>query len=170
MSEKSLLVPVDYTGCAMEVVGTAADLAARLGDRALLLYVVKLPDGVPPEALVLDEERSPHAVVELLDDDASAHLKPLVEVMEHAGVPVSVLLRHGNVAENILSVARESKVEMIVMGTHGRSGLGWLLEGSVAESVIRKADCPVTVVRTSSATHHPGKSRIQSLLQAEQDG
>jgi len=62
-------------------------------------------------------------------------------------VSVSRHVRNGVAAEEILRQAVESKADMIVMGTHGRSGLGRLLMGSVAEAVLRNAACPVVTVK-----------------------
>jgi len=61
---------------------------------------------------------------------------------------VETRLRQGDSAEEILSLAAELGCDLIVMGTHGRSGLGRLLMGSVAELVLAEADCPVLVVKS----------------------
>jgi nucleotide-binding universal stress UspA family protein len=61
---------------------------------------------------------------------------------------VETKLVEGSPAKEILKAAREIKPELIVMGTHGRTGLGRLLMGSIAEKVVRKADCPVLTART----------------------
>ena len=66
--------------------------------------------------------------------------------------PVETRLRQGDAAEEILSSAEELGCDLIVMGTHGRSGLGRLLMGSVAESVLRKARCPVLTVKSPLST------------------
>jgi nucleotide-binding universal stress UspA family protein len=62
-----------------------------------------------------------------------------------AGVEYRV--QHGDPAVEILGVAREASCDLIVMGTHGRTGLGRLLMGSVAEQVVRKAACPVLTIK-----------------------
>ena len=64
-----------------------------------------------------------------------------------AKVPIEHRLEEGDPVTVILRVARESKCELIVMGTHGRSGLAHLLMGSVAEQIVRKATCAVLVVK-----------------------
>jgi nucleotide-binding universal stress UspA family protein len=63
-------------------------------------------------------------------------------------LPVEHRLEVGDPVAEILRVAQESKCDLIVMGTHGRTGLAHLLMGSVAEKVVRKAACPVLVVKT----------------------
>jgi nucleotide-binding universal stress UspA family protein len=57
-------------------------------------------------------------------------------------------LQEGDPATEILRIAQECKCDLIVMGTHGRTGVARLLMGSVAEHVVRKAECPVLVVKT----------------------
>jgi universal stress protein A len=63
-------------------------------------------------------------------------------------VNISREVRQGQSAEEIVRLATERKADLIVMGTHGRTGLARLLAGSVAESVLRTAPCPVLAVRT----------------------
>jgi nucleotide-binding universal stress UspA family protein len=63
-------------------------------------------------------------------------------------VPVDYRLEEGEPVSEILAVANQTSADLIVMGTHGRTGLGWLLMGSVAEQVVRQAPCPVLTVRT----------------------
>ena len=63
-------------------------------------------------------------------------------------VPVDHYLAHGDPASEILRLAQDAKADVIVMGTHGRTGLPRLLMGSVAEQVVRKAPCPVVTVKS----------------------
>ena len=74
-----------------------------------------------------------------LHDYADNHLK--------ASVPLEVIIAVGKPAQEILRIARDESVDLIVMGTHGRTGLRHLLLGSVAEEVTRHASCPVFTVR-----------------------
>ena len=74
--------------------------------------------------------------------------------------PVETQLTRGFEAEDILQVAKEAGCDLIVMGTHGRSGLGRVLMGSTAESVVPRADCPVLVVKAS-----PRGARLPCLSQ-----
>jgi len=72
-----------------------------------------------------------------------------LEEYEGGSVPGGVTrqLKEGDTVEEILRVARESNCDLIVMGTHGRTGLGRLVMGSVAEQILRKAPCPVLTVK-----------------------
>lgn len=162
MRKDTILVPVDYTGCAYEVVATAADIAGRLKADVVLLYVVKLPAGLPADTMI-HPYGSAEAVkaIEYLDGDAKEHLEPLTGVFVDAGCGVRIALKHGEIIEAILDTAEQVGASMIIMGTHGRRGLRRLVEGSVAENVMRRAPCPVTTVRTQAPDQHPGLSDAQ---------
>ena len=73
--------------------------------------------------------------------------------------PVETLLRQGLPAEEITLTAQEKGCDLIVMGTHGRSGLGRLLMGSVAEHVLPRANCPVLLVKEKSRESRPAVDR-----------
>lgn len=148
MQNRTMLVPVDYTGHAHEVVATATELASRLQMDVVLLYVVQVPFGLAPDALVASPTGPMAAqVIEMLDDDAREHLSAFVEAFRAAGCGVRLAIRHGSIAQGILHVAEAVDAGMIVMGTHGRRGWTRLVQGSVAEDVLRRAECPVTIVQ-----------------------
>ena len=95
-------------------------------------------------------------------------LEPLRERLqqlrpEDQKVLVEHLLVQGGAAEEILQVAQERKCDLIVMGTHGRTGLGRLLMGSVAEQVVRKASCPVLTVKTPQPSMPSHEEPIAAL-------
>jgi glycine betaine transporter len=66
-----------------------------------------------------------------------------------ASVPISSVLLHGAISSEIVRCAKDEAQDLIVMGTHGRTGLGHVMLGSVAEKVLRMAPCPVLTVRSS---------------------
>jgi len=81
----------------------------------------------------------------------------------HANVRMERRLEQGDATTEILRVAREESADLIVMGTHGRTGLGRLLMGSVAEQVMRRAPCPVLTVKSpvpETAPESPALSAI----------
>jgi nucleotide-binding universal stress UspA family protein len=73
--------------------------------------------------------------------------------------PVEYRITQGDAAAEILRLAEETKCDLIAMGTHGRTGLERLVVGSVAETVMRKAHCPVLTVRSPSSAHAPTADR-----------
>jgi nucleotide-binding universal stress UspA family protein len=81
-------------------------------------------------------------------EDAHTEAKEKLERMatRFEGLPSQIYVRHGQVWVNLAGIVEESKVDLIVVGTHGRTGLGKLLLGSVAEDILRHAPCPVLTV------------------------
>lgn len=142
-----LLVPVDYAGCAWQVVGHAARLAAAFGARVTLLYVVDPPSGVH----LSDSLSSTASVGALLDAEAQDELNALTRAFPPQ-VPVELRVLHGAPAPHIVAEASRGAADLIVMGTHGRTGFSRLLVGSVAEQVMRGASVPVVVIRGGEGT------------------
>ncbi len=145
---RMILHPTDFSkGCETSL-RVARGLARDLGARMVLFHVVpfgvyasEMSVPIDPEAYreALDEERR------LLD---GADLK----------YPVEARMARGDAAEEILHAAADLDADLIVMGTHGRSGLGRLFLGSVTEYVMPRAECPVLAVKTPRGTeaHAPG--------------
>jgi nucleotide-binding universal stress UspA family protein len=108
------------------------------------------------------------AVEGVLIPPPAVDLEPLRERLQQLRprdpkVPVEHRLVQGDAATEMLQVAEETKCDVIVLGTHGRTGLGRLLMGSVAEQVLRKAPCPVVTVKTPlPETSSSGESTPES--------
>lgn len=141
MSEK-ILVPVDLSPISQTVVDWAASLAKARGASLVVLHVQEpAVDGLVGEVyLPVPIEETPElrrCLLALRPGDPS--------------VPVEHRTAIGVAAEKICETARQEHADLIVMGSHGRSGLSRLLVGSVAESVMRHARCPVLVVKDSVA-------------------
>ena len=83
--------------------------------------------------------------------------------------PVETRLARGDAAEAILNAATELDCGLIVMGTHGRTGLSRLLMGSVTEYVVPRADCPVLAVKTHGGAGRPRRNRPRSLSRRPND-
>jgi nucleotide-binding universal stress UspA family protein len=133
---------------ASEPAWAEAQLLARLlGVEIVLLHVV--PPLVFPTGIAGEMAAPPDLYQQLLDDaesDARDRLARLCD-REGAAAKVSARLEHGVVADRILRVAADEEVALLVLGTHGRTGLGRVLLGSVADRVVRLAPCPVVTVR-----------------------
>jgi len=118
-------------------------LAKTLHSVVTLLHVNQTPDLM--EAIVPGEDRA--ADVEKDRAFAQQRLKKCVrETAGHAEVEMRVVVVRGSPAQEILSFSKKGGFDMIVMGTHGRTGLRRVLMGSVAESVVRRAQCPVLTI------------------------
>lgn len=135
---KTILHPTDFSNQADHAFELAWCLARDHGACLVLLHVVPPPvchaeelARRPPDGYC---EQMWHELIRLQPADSSVHVERILE--------------EGDVAEIILRVARETKADMIVMGTHGRTRLARLLMGSVAEQVLRQAACPVLALKT----------------------
>ncbi len=146
MDVRSILVPTDFSECARRAVPAAAELARLLGARVLCLHVVEpimQPIGWTPVAEAMP---SPE-FGERLEESAARDLPAFSKSEEFAGLEVEDLMAHGEPAAEIVRVAEERGAGLIVISSHGRTGLGRILFGSTAESVVRHARCPVLVVK-----------------------
>ena len=86
-------------------------------------------------------------ISEQLEDSAERQLPKLAECEECAGLDLEEIIVHGDAAAEIVRVAAEREVDLIVISSHGRTGLGRMIFGSTAEAVVRHAGCPVLVVK-----------------------
>lgn len=87
---------------------------------------------------------------EQLEESAERELPKIGECEDCTGLEIEELIVHGDASSEIVRVASERKVDLIVIASHGRTGLGRILFGSTAESVVRHAPCPVLVVKPSA--------------------
>ena len=75
-------------------------------------------------------------------------------------IDIEYHVRTGDISEKILAMAREQGADLLVMGTHGRTGMNWLLSGSIATIVLRKSNCPVLAVRSSKTAYKLDDTRL----------
>src|SRR5918997_3174275 len=146
MEIRSILLPTDFSDCARHAVPFAAQLARLMGARVLCLHVVE--PVAPAVGWTPIAEPLPVADVgEKLEDSAAAELPRFARCEEFEGLDVEDVIARGEAASEIVRVARERDADLIVISSHGRTGLGRILFGSTAESVVRHAQCPVLVVK-----------------------
>ena len=146
MEIRSILLPTDFSECARHAVPVAAQLARLVGARVLCLHVVE--PVVPAVGWTPIAEPLPVADVgEQLEDSAARELPRFAGCEEFEGLDVEDVIARGEAASEIVRVARERDADLIVISSHGRTGLGRILFGSTAESVVRHAQCPVLVVK-----------------------
>src|SRR5262245_51325146 len=140
-----ILVPTDFSANADAAIDYAADLAVTYRAPIVLVHVYANPVMAIPDGFVL------MTAPDLGDLLAQLHggLRRAELRARERGVPeVATRLIEGVAWHEIVEAARGESCDLIVMGSHGRSGLAHLLLGSVAEKVVRKAACPVLTVRT----------------------
>src|ERR1041384_350893 len=146
MNIRSILLPTDFSECGNYALSYAASLARTFGASILCVNVIE--PIVPTVGYSGMTEPLPIAdITEQLEDSAERELPKLAECDECSGIDVEELVVHGEAASEIVRVAKERDVDLIVISSHGRTGLGRILFGSTAESVVRHASCPVLVVK-----------------------
>ena len=139
---RTILIPVDFSEAVPALVHYAMELVRGRGAHVVLLHVVG-----PPVALVDPMQGSlmdPRVLTDLVDR-ARERLEGIAAGL--AGLTVEGKVLVGSPARTIVEEAAATGADVVVVGTHGHSGLKHLLLGSVAEAVVRKAPCPVLVVR-----------------------
>lgn len=143
---RSILLPTDFSGCANYALPYAAAIARATGASLICVHVVE--SVVPAVGYTGLTEPMPLADISgQLEDSAEKELPQLAECDDLAGVKVEEEIVHGDPAAEIVRVASERGVDLIVISSHGRAGLGRILFGSTAEAVVRHASCPVLVVK-----------------------
>ncbi len=148
---KNILVPHDFSPCASCSLELAVELARVHAGQILLLHVSKLPENVPNDALIAPFGAS--LAVPLAEHTNSGALRRLEEIaarLRRDGLTVHTTAATGEVTEAILSAASDQKADVLVLGTHGRTGISHFLLGSVAKSLVRRSPIPVVTVRSSS--------------------
>jgi len=145
MIPKSILVPTDFSPCAEHAVDYACALASKFGSTVFLVNAI---GAAPSEVRVALSDS-------MLQSMIGAHevaLDKLAEPRRAVAAFGAPLVMNGDPRDAILEAAKEVNADLIVMGTHGRSGISRLFMGSVAEEVVRRAPCPVLTVRTKKAS------------------
>jgi nucleotide-binding universal stress UspA family protein len=141
-SPKTILYPTDLSKCSNWALQIASDLASRYSARMIILHVVETIGPANVTFGEIENQLEPQAYRERLLEDLR-RVKPQLPV-DH---PVDYVLAEGDPARVIERIANERHCDLIVMGTHGRRGLGRILMGSVAEHVVRTAECAVLTVK-----------------------
>ncbi len=145
---RRILCPVDLSEASAGALRAAAAVARQHGASLTLLHVDVVPGSAIPEALL----PTPPALATDLSGPADRPLLEWKERAERLGAPrVQALRSVGTPAQEILALARRDAFDLVVMGTHGRTGLGHLLLGSVAEEVVRMAPCPVLTIGSEAS-------------------
>jgi nucleotide-binding universal stress UspA family protein len=136
-----IMVPLDGSSFAEEALPYARGLAEQY--KAMLLLARVEETFEPPPGVFMPAT----AIPEVFQLSAAEYLEQQAARFTLAGLNVQTLVLKGKVSDALLKCAREEKVNLIVMSTHGRTGLSRLLMGSVAERIVHDAPCPVLLIR-----------------------
>jgi nucleotide-binding universal stress UspA family protein len=142
---ESILVPLDGSECAEEILPHVEELVSRLGAELILLRVVdNAPASVTNTPAQLRKED-----VESEQEEAQSYLAAQEQKLREKGIEVRTSLLYGSAVGAIIESAKKENVDLIAMGSHGRSGLGHAFYGSVASGVLHRVDRPLLLVRPS---------------------
>ena len=145
---KKILLPTDFSDNSHVAVAYACALAEQFGGELHVLHVMQdLLTMIPEPGMAFPP---PGDYMLELKASAEAALAKVPDAKWSAGRKVVRIARQGTPFLEIVRYAKEEEMDLIVLGTHGRSGLAHVLMGSVAERVVRKAPCPVLTVRPST--------------------
>ena len=142
-----ILIAVDDSSYSEQAVNYGVLLAKNLDSKITLVHVDEIPISSPYSADPLLNE-SPAMIPELMHIQEEASKLLFKKIKEQHGdvVEMSAVTKIGRAQDEILSVADDCKADMIILGTHGRTGFDHFISGSVSESVARKAKCPVLII------------------------
>jgi nucleotide-binding universal stress UspA family protein len=140
---RSILAAVDFSENSDQALGTAIDLAKQTGAELHVVHALDLPIPIfNPYAISI-----PDALLTQAREEATRRLRETVEKVSKAGVKSKSHLTEVPAAPAIARLAEELGSDLVVMGTHGHTGLKHVLLGSVAERTLRLAPCSVLVVK-----------------------
>jgi universal stress protein A len=152
---KKILVPIDFSDCSKTALQYAVPFARQFGAELIALHVIERYPAVSD---------TPTVDFHLFETTAAKAMeRELVKLTEELGLDLvsRSISRIGVPHFTITSVAREVGADLIVLSTHGRTGLGHLFLGSTAEQVVRYAKCPVLVVRENEHEFIPLKAKAK---------
>jgi nucleotide-binding universal stress UspA family protein len=152
-----ILVPLDGSELSEKALGMAQQLASSSATSLHLLQVISLrPEldarrGSSGESItVLEmEQAAARRLIDVQTARGKAYLDGLAVQLQHAGIPVTTVIREGAADQHIVEYAKEQAIDLIVMSTHGRSGFKRFFVGSVTDRVIRAGETPVLVLPAS---------------------
>ncbi len=137
----TILCPVDFSDASKKAVRYAQEFAGNMGASVYLLNVVE------PRPMAVDVSLNYVPFEADLEKAAKEDLEVVLGEFHRAGLRAECGVQIGNPADVILDNVDKLNVNLIIMGSHGKKGLSRLIMGSVAETVVRKANCPVLIVK-----------------------
>ncbi len=138
---KTILCPVDFSDASRNAVRYAKEFAKNMHASIYLLNIIE------PRPMAVDISLSYVPVEEELEKAASDDLREILRELASDGVKAECGVEIGTPSDVILETIDKLDVNLVIMGSHGKKGLSRLIMGSVAETVVRKANCPVLTVK-----------------------
>jgi universal stress protein A len=152
MAIQHLLVPVDYSGCSRGALRFAADLAQKYQAAVDIVHVWDRPSYVSDVVMSRTDSISGKSLIELIQQNRQRDLDEFLGTVElPQGMTATGRLISGDPASALLHELQQGKHDLVVVGTHGRTGLSHVLLGSVAEKLARLSPVPVLTVPDQQA-------------------
>lgn len=142
-----ILVPTDFSACSSEALRWAQVVGAKFDSQIDALHVWEPPRYVIPEIAIQMPGEPRQSLLDFAKAEASKEMEVFVLAGSDRGRRVQARLESGDPTDTIIQLAESDQYDLIIMGTHGRTGISHLLLGSVAEKVVRRAPCPVMTIR-----------------------
>lgn len=143
-----ILVPLDGSEVSRQSLPAATALAKQNGATLILAQVIHVSYGALPEAYMA----TPDLYNQLHDQavaDAEANLKTVADEVAAQGIPSETVVLEGDPASELVAYEESGNIDLVVMTTHGRTGLARLVYGSTAEGILRHGSKPVLVIRVA---------------------
>ena len=140
---KKIVCPVDFSEFTDETINYAVDIAKKYDAELHLLHVIPNLNYFTPYESFL----TPENLVAIEKNIEKEIEKDFENILKKIDIPVKKVIKTGVTFVEIIDYIKAENIDLIVMGTHGRSGFEHILLGSVAEKVVRRATCPVLTVR-----------------------
>jgi nucleotide-binding universal stress UspA family protein len=144
---KRILVPLDGSPIAEQALSTVIDLAAMTGATVVLLHVIQALDPTN-QRMLFQSKTEAESAVEQWTADGEFYLEGIGQRLLQQGIDYDVRVRTGDPDRVICATTVDAAIDMVIMGTHGRTGVGRWVYGSVANKVLRGISCPLLLVRS----------------------
>lgn len=150
---EKILIPTDFSEQSKVAVPYALDMANRYDAE---LHVIHVFDEAALDPMFFSySEKNAQEFFNEVEEGFEAEVESFLDIPGELDVNLYPVLANGNPFVEIIRYAKEQDMDMVIIGTHGRTGLSHMLLGSVAEKVIRKAHCPVLAVRSPDFEFEP---------------
>ena len=163
---KQILVPIDFSQASLQALAYAVEFGRPFKPEVVVLHVVE-----PIYAAAPTDSYSPVGNIAILLDELQRtgrqQLERIATDLHKHRVKTQTLLQIGTPYEVIVATAKKLRVDLIIMATHGRTGLSHVFMGSVAERVVRSAACPVLTVRGHESTGRRSRPRAPAATRPE---
>ncbi len=148
---KKILVPIDFSEYSKSALKYATSFAEIFHSELVLIYVIE-PVIYPPD-FSMGQISIPAVDLEM-DKRAKEELEKLAQTEFNSSIKVTTMVKTGKPFVEIIETAKEEEVDLIIISSHGHSGVEQILFGSTAEKVVRKSTCPVLTIRRESKVNN----------------